>query len=312
MHSKQSKIRYIITNLIKGFAPKLFYTKASKYIAKYHSAFDKEYINERVNYYCKLNSQTKLSDTCVSDNKFTYAKPSAYFLDLKPYLRHFKTENYFDYVFGDVIHIPETPSIVKSRPICDENQNSVIFNLDKRRHFVFINDKINYEDKKDMMVWRGNVKEPLHLRRVFLNRHFNNPLCNAGHVNDYEDNRYKVSPISMEEHLQYKFILSIEGYDVATNLKWIMSSNSLCFSTKPRYETWMMEGTLIPNYHYVLLKDDYSDLDEKISHYLAHPEEAKQIIHNANVYINQFKNKKREYLISLLVLEKYFNHTHCQ
>ncbi len=306
MHSKQAKIIYIIKHLIRGFSPKLLYENASAYIARHLPLFNEEYINERVNYYCKLDSKAKLSEACVCDKEFKYAKPSAYFLDLKPYLRHFKTKAYFDYVFGDVIHVPQTPSIVKSRPICDDNQNSVVLNLDKRRHFVFINDPIAYQDKKDMLVWRGYVAKNQELRQAFLNRHFHTPICNAGHINNFKDNEHKANVLSMSEHLQYKFILSIEGNDVATNLKWIMSSNSLCFSTKPRYETWMMEGQLIPNHHYVLLKDDYSDLEEKAAYYLAHPEEALQIISNANAYIEQFKNKKREHLISLMVLNKYF------
>ena len=75
---------------------------------------------------------------------------------------------------------------------------------------------------------------------------------------------------------------------------------------KPKYETWFMEGTLIPNHHYVLLKDDYSDLEEKIDYYSKHTEEAKAIIDNAHKYIKQFKNQKREDVISLKVLEKYF------
>ncbi|MFV0365724.1 MAG: glycosyl transferase family 90 [Mangrovibacterium sp.] len=309
MTRKQPKILYLLENSLKSTAPKCFYSKAEKLIAKYSTLFNSEYIDQRVNYYCKLNEVTKLSSDCVCDKNFNYAKPSAYFLDLKPYLKHFKGNKYLEYVFGDVIHVPSSPSIVKSRPITNTNQNSVLFNLDKRRHFVFINDVLSYEDKKDLLIWRGNVFPQQELRQAFLNRHFNNPRCNAGHVNDFEDNKYKTTLLSMEEHLQYKFILSIEGNDVATNLKWIMTSNSLCFSTKPRYETWMMEGALIPNHHYVLLKDDYSDLDEKMSYYLANPEEAKQIIRNANAYVDQFKNPKREYLVSLLVLQKYFNMT---
>jgi len=112
--------------------------------------------------------------------------------------------------------------------------------------------------------------------------------------------------MSIEEQLKYKFILSIEGNDVATNLKWIMSSNSIAFMTKPKYESWYMEGLLIPNYHYVLLKDDYSDLEEKVRYYSENIEEANSIIKNAQEYLSQFKDDKREDLISLLVVEKYF------
>ena len=40
---------------------------------------------------------------------------------------------------------------------------------------------------------------------------------------------------------------------------------------------------------------------------LSHTEEALQIIKNANAYVDQFKDFKREKLISLLVLDKYFS-----
>ena len=70
-----------------------------------------------------------------------------------------------------------------------------------------------------------------------------------------------------------------------------------------------MEGTLIPNYHYIEIKPDFSDLEERLQYYMAHTDEAQAIIEHAHEYIEQFKNKKREQLISLLVLEKYFKMT---
>jgi len=72
--------------------------------------------------------------------------------------------------------------------------------------------------------------------------------------------------MTIDEQLEYKFILSLEGNDVATNLKWIMSSNSLAFMPRPKYETWFMEGNLVPNHHYILIKDDYSDLEERLKY----------------------------------------------
>ncbi|GIT56603.1 MAG: hypothetical protein Ct9H300mP18_00320 [Candidatus Neomarinimicrobiota bacterium] len=40
---------------------------------------------------------------------------------------------------------------------------------------------------------------------------------------------------------------------------------------------------------------------------LSTQKEALQIINNANAYVDQFKDSKREKLISLLVLDKYFS-----
>ena len=74
-------------------------------------------------------------------------------------------------------------------------------------------------------------------------------------------------------------------------------------------ETWFMEGTLRPNYHYIEVKDDFSDLEERLTYYIEHPAEAEAIIRHAHEYVDQFRNKQRERLISLLVLKKYFEIT---
>ena len=100
--------------------------------------------------------------------------------------------------------------------------------------------------------------------------------------------------MTIDEQLDYKFILSLEGNDVATNLKWIMSSSSLAVMPRPKYETWFMEGTLVPNYHYILIKDDYSDLEERLKYYIVNTAEALEIVRNANEYVNQFRNKKEK------------------
>jgi hypothetical protein len=135
-------------------------------------------------------------------------------------------------------------------------------------------------------------------------------LCNIGQVNrDNQEGKYLVEKMTIDEQLDYKFILSLEGNDVATNLKWIMSSNSLAVMPRPKFETWFMEGTLVPNYHYILINDDYSDLEERLKYYIEHTEETLGIVSNANEYVNQFRNKKREDVISLLVLDKYFRET---
>lgn len=72
-------------------------------------------------------------------------------------------------------------------------------------------------------------------------------------------------------------------------------------------ESWFLEGSLIPDYHYVLLNDEFSDLEEKINYYVEHTSQALAIIRNANQYAMQFLDTRREKLISLLVLKKYFD-----
>lgn len=43
-----------------------------------------------------------------------------------------------------------------------------------------------------------------------------------------------------------------------------------------------------------------------MDYYTSHPDEAQAIIDHAHEYVEQFKDKKREEIISLLVLDKYF------
>ena len=111
--------------------------------------------------------------------------------------------------------------------------------------------------------------------------------------------------MTIPEQLEHQFIVSVEGIDVATNLKWIMASNSLCLMRRPRFETWFMEGTLQPDIHYVQLKNDFSDLEQKVTYYREHPSEAKRIITNAQQHAARFSNHNHERLISLLVIDRY-------
>ena len=57
------------------------------------------------------------------------------------------------------------------------------------------------------------------------------------------------------------------------------------------------------------IKDDYSDLEEKINYYIKNTDKLKIISKNANEYISQFKDKESEKIISILVMEKFFSLT---
>jgi hypothetical protein len=143
-----------------------------------------------------------------------------------------------------------------------------------------------------------------------MEKYFGHPLCNLGQVNTEGGNIKWLKPkISRAAHLDYKFILSLEGNDVATNLKWIMSSNSVAVMPRPGFETWFMEGRLIPDFHYVCIDDDFSDLETKLEYYIKNPAAAEAISRNANKHVEIFLDKKREDLVSLLVLQKYFYYT---
>jgi hypothetical protein len=267
-------------------------------------------IGRRLDYYCKLESPFDLADG-VSLNDFRTEYKSTYFLDLYPYIRALAGQSRFRTLFGDVTHVPDQPSFVKSRPIQGPNTNSVLMKLDAIRHFTFVNDPLKFKHKRSSAVWRGR----LHLdvakeRRLDFLRRFNGiSRFDFGHIN-----RGDIFPelrrerLSISDQLDFKYIVSLEGVDVATNLKWVMSSNSLCFSQKLKFETWYMEGLIKPGFHYVEIADDFSDLEEKIDYYEDHPDEAEQIIANANAYTRQFLNPETESLLAYLVVQRYFEY----
>ena len=303
---KNNKILYYSANFMRQLFPnKLFQTQLEKKISTLKD-YDIDYIGKRINYYNKLEEVIRLSDNVKSLVNFKLKKKDkTYFFDSYEYTRYFSPDLKVDYKFGDVTFVPAEPSIVKSRPLIINNRNSVILNLDKVRHFTFINDKKDYRNKKNMLVGRNNVGQAHRIK--FLEMYINHPLCDVGKVNkDGKHNNLLKKRLNIEEQLDYKFVLCLEGNDVASNLKWVMSSQSLAVMPDPKFETWYMEGTLIPNYHYIQIKDDYSDLIERMEYYINHTDEALEIIKNAHQYIEQFKIKPREDLISLLVLEKYF------
>jgi hypothetical protein len=306
---KNNKVLYYAIGFVRQLFPYLFFqTGLDKKISTVKD-FDIEYIRKRANYYNKLDEIVNLSDGIKNLAHFKLRKQhKTYFFDSYEYTRYFNQELRADFKFGDVTFVPEEPAIVKSRPIRGNNSNSVILNLDKVRHFMFLNDKKDFREKKNMLVGRNVVGQAHRIK--FLEMYINHPLCNVGKIND-DDNHHNLlrERITIEDQLNYKFILCLEGNDVASNLKWVMSSQSLAVMPVPKYETWFMEGTLIPNYHYMLIKDDYSDLEERMEYYIKHTDEALEIIKNAHHYTEQFKIKKREDLISLLVLEKYFYKT---
>lgn len=234
---------------------------------------------------------------------------STYQLDLWEHLRRFPPHLHIHTVFGDNTREPDTPAFVKSRPVSTGHTNAILFRLNHIRHFHFVPDPLPFHAKLDRLVWRGNACQPH--RRTFLQHYFNHPLCNVGHYHrrPAENIPWTRGPLSIRQQLRHKFILAIEGNDVATNLKWVLASNSLCFMTRPRYETWFMEGALQPGIHYVQLNDDYSDLDEKLRHYTHHPDDALPILRAANAWARRFQNPRREAFLALTLLHDYFHRT---
>lgn len=316
---KNSHVVFFAKSMLRSLRPAWWLQKqlCRKLSAFYNLPVEEQrYIQQRVDYYCKFRESILLPDDAPSLESFTYRKResyvhdyvnSTYFYDAYEYIRFFSPELRWAYNPGDVNYMFPVPEITKSRPLlpADENRNNIIINLDKVRHFTWVDDPFTWEEKQCRIIFRGDTGgKP---RRIqFIAQWKDHPLCNLVSTSD---SNYQQKQMPLYEHLKYRYIMALEGNDVASNLKWVMSSNSIAVMPRPTCETWYMEGKLIPNYHYIEIADDYHDLIEKIEYYEAHPNEAIAIIRHAHEWVAQFRNKEREDLISLMVLDKYFRLT---
>ena len=302
-------------HLLRKFLPDSASTTFS-YPAK--DDLEAAYIDERISYYHKhtdrftVQNQTPIQQIKVPSKRKLKNKlnlPNVYAVDIARATRGFDRSIRLDYLIGDIRHIPPCPTIVKSRPISGRNENSVLLKLDSPRHFHFVRDPLPFAQKKNLAVWRGKVANNL-LREVLLQQHAQSPFCDLGDTDRRKYRSRATRPyLPLSAQLAYKFVISVEGCDTATNVKWIMSSNCLCLMPKPTMETWFMEGKLVAGHHYVQLADDFGDLEDKIEHYLKNLDEALAIVKNANIYVAQFLNKKREQYISRMVLTKYLENS---
>jgi len=116
---------------------------------------------------------------------------------------------------------------------------------------------------------------------------------------------YVKGPLTVGEQLAYRYIISVEGNDFATNLGWIMLSNSVPLMPRPSVETWKMERHLVPYVHYVPLQVDFSDLDRQMAWCRSHQRRCKKIAMLSKIYILQFFQKSKEDEIINRVIKTY-------
>lgn len=218
--------------------------------------------------------------------------------------------------------------------------NSIIMKLDSKRHWnikhlQYINNKdINFKKKKNIVFWRGspnglhthNLERYKLVQKYYEAKNFNIGFYYTDNfINKYFDltnndqniifgkymadniEKYKKNFVDIKKQLKYKYLISVEGNDVATDLKWKLYSNSVVFMKKPTIVSWLMEDKLEPYVHYIPLNDDFSDLQEKYEWAINHEEECFVITKNAQCYIEQFLNEENENMIQCEILRKYFD-----
>lgn len=168
----------------------------------------------------------------------------------------------------------------------DEGLTSVLSSVTKPR----------WEDRKPTAFWRGGSSgcERPTLRLRVLDCIHDFPHADVRFTPGGWDFNDKVIPkeyftdkrASIEDHVQNKYILIVDGNCIASAHQWVFGSGSVpIMITHPENNYWF-KRYLKPMVHYVPIQYDLSDLKEKLQWLVDHDEEAKEIARQAMLFSN--------------------------
>lgn len=238
----------------------------------------------------------------------------------------------FDFNFNpfDLSYSKIEPTFTKSRLLLNP-QRSVLLPLEPlyipNFYIDIFKDDTPFENKLKSVVWRGansgcyyyktsnKASRKDLVRKYYKHKVYNIGLSYANYKSDsniinQEEQKFVKGKLSLEEQLKYLFILSVEGNDFATNLSWVMLSNSVPVMPKPLIETWKLEGNLEPYKHYLPVELDFSDLEEKINWGINNMDKCKEIVYQSKLYALQFFNKEKEQRLIDSVIDCYQANVH--
>ena len=214
--------------------------------------------------------------------------------------------------------------LIPARHLKSPNENKryqpIIMPFTIFRHFNYADlravstDDVPWENKKEAAVWRGTMTnwKPIspipnltfqdicnfNPRCVLVERHWNSSLIDVGITKIPPNRPNKIleqkgipkyilkNGLSIADQLRYKAIISIEGNDVATGLKWQLLSNSVVIMPVPTRTSYAMEEALEPWVHFVPIeREDMSDLEDKMQWVLEHDREARTIAERGKLFV---------------------------
>ena len=281
---------------------------------------------ERLFRYCPSVPRSPSSnwDQCASDLKHqTYAEECR--VCFPQYI-----EQPVRWQFGDNISRMPCPTVVKSRVIGD--LNAVLLPLNAARHWGRVPRGVRqpllwtpasieavdipFSSKTKRIVWRGgttgnSVGFDTHPRTLLVQRWARHAPRDID-VGYHEEVQGKTMPrhlmkagMSIRDQLRSAFVVAVEGNDVASNLKWILWSNSVPIMPPPRYESWLLEGCLRPMVHYVPCDPSMADLDRVLKWCRSNPKKCAAIAAQGKAYIAPFFNEASEREMASRVLDRY-------
>jgi hypothetical protein len=200
---------------------------------------------------------------------------------------------------GDVWTPMRVPALVKTRPLADLGFG-VLLPLNGARHYGSLKEVAKYDiphnQKRAELMWRGaSTGYPLagrasRMRLVEL--YGARTDMNVG-LSEFcqcvqGPPRWLKPRLSVAAQLKFRYLLSIEGNDVATNLKWMLASNSTVLMPVPTIEGWSMEGLLRAWEHYVPIQTDLADVAKQVEWCRQNPREAEKIAQHGQTWMRKY------------------------
>lgn len=149
---------------------------------------------------------------------------------------------------------------------------------------------INIHDMRIEAILQSHYNPDLIYARFVISKQYKSYVINGSYISKTDDGEKLreiliqkfVSYEKQEQALKYKYLLSIDGVTTPWERPaWILSSNSLLIKQQSNFIGWS-DMLLVPFKHFVPVKDDLSDLKEKILWCRSHDLEVQRIIKNAN------------------------------
>ena len=217
---------------------------------------------------------------------------------------------------GDQHPSEHLPVIMKSREIIKWSEDSgngqpIIALLNTKRHYRQVTAlkrmpflDIPWRFKRPQIVWRGaktgfgNGIKREQLVESFLKSSQSSMEEFEEEGDDIHDHLIPIDVafrprLTMRQMLKSKYLLSLEGNDVSTGLKWMLYSNSVVLMPPITHVSWAMEDHLQPYVHYIPLKSDLSDLQSQLQWAEANDRLCQQISKQATQYIKNLYTSQK-------------------
>ena len=199
------------------------------------------------------------------------------------------------------------PTLAKSR-LRNARVPGILLKLNPGRHWGFLSEppplsaRLSWAERKDALIWRGTSATGRCAGCTNVRQRFVDEL--AGRSPEGIDVAFgEDSHMSEDDMRQYRYTLSLEGNDVATDLKWKLASGLVVLMPTPTTESWLMEFALQPGVHYVAVETP-ADVPVKLAELRARPEEAERISGAARAWMAPFADVEEEAKLQRKVLRK--------